>query len=67
MQVVHPCCCGVDIHKRIIVACLIILGQDGKLTKEVRSFVPMTEDLLPLAEWLLAAGCTHVAMESTGS
>lgn len=67
MQVVHPRCCGLDVHKRIIVACLMILTADGRLTKEIRSFGTMTQDLLAFSDWLLAAGCTHVAMESTGS
>ena len=67
MQVVHPRCCGLDVHKKIIVACLMILGADGRLIKEIRSFGTMTGDILALSEWLLAAGCTHVAMESTGS
>ena len=66
MQVVHSRCCGLDVHKKIIVACLMILGAGGRLTKEIRSFGTMTEDLLALSDWLLGAGCTHVAMESTG-
>jgi transposase len=45
----------------------MILGADGRLTKEIRSFGAMTEDLLALCNWLLGGGCTHVAMESTGS
>ncbi|MDP2663765.1 MAG: IS110 family transposase [Dehalococcoidia bacterium] len=67
MQVVHSCCCGLDVHKKIIVACLMILTADGRLTKEIQRFGAMTADLLALSDWLLAAGCTHVAMESTGS
>ncbi|MDO8732116.1 MAG: IS110 family transposase [Actinomycetota bacterium] len=67
MQVVHPRCCGLDVHKKIILACLMILTADGRLTKEIRRFGTMTADLLTLSDWLLAAGCTHVAMESTGS
>ena len=67
MQVIHPRCCGLDVHKKIIVACLMILAADGRLSKEIRSFGTMTQDLLALSDWLLATGCTHVAMESTGS
>ena len=66
MDVVYPRCCGLDLHKRTIVACLLTPGPRGKPVKEVRSFGTMTNDLLALADWLLAAGCTHVAMESTG-
>ena len=41
-------------------------GSTGAPTKDVRSFGTMTDELLQLADWLSAAGCTHVAMESTG-
>ncbi len=66
MDVVYPRCCGLDLHKRTIVACLLTPGPRGKPLKAVRTFGTMTDDLLALADWLLAAGCTHVAMESTG-
>ena len=67
MKVVYPRSCGLDVHKKTVVACLMILAADGSLIKQVRTFGTMTEDLLALSDWLLAAGCTHVAMESTGS
>jgi transposase len=66
MEVLYPRCCGLDIHKRLVVACLVTPGPDGTPAKRVRTFGAMTEDLLALADWLAAAGCTHVAMESTG-
>ena len=66
MDVVYERCCGLDIHKRTVVACLVVPGPDGRPRKEVRTFGTMTEDLLALGDWLAAAGCTHVAMESTG-
>jgi transposase len=66
MDVLYERCCGLDIHKRTVVACLIVLGSGSQGTKEVRSFGTMTDDLVQLADWLLAANCTHVAMESTG-
>lgn len=66
MQIVSRCCCGLDVHKRIIVACLMSIDSDGVETREVRKFETMTEDLLKLLDWLQEAGCTHVAMESTG-
>ena len=53
-------------HKKSVVACLIVAGADGEPKKEIRTFGTMTEDLLELSDWLAAAGCTHVAMESTG-
>ena len=66
MDVVYERCCGLDLHKRTVVACLIVPGPRGKPQKEVRTFGTMTTDLLALADWLQAAQCTHVAMESTG-
>ncbi len=66
MDVVYARCCGLDVHKRGVVACFVTPGADGAPTKEVRAFTTMTDDLLALADWLTAAGCTHVAMESTG-
>ncbi len=66
MEVIHEHCCGLDIHKRTVVACLIVPGSDGKPHKPIRTFGTMTDDLRALADWLAAAGCTNVAMESTG-
>jgi transposase len=66
MEVVYGRCCGLDIHKKLVVACLITPGEDGTPQKEIRSFSTMTDDLLALGDWLAGAGCTHVAMESTG-
>ena len=66
MDVVYARCCGLDVHKRGVVACLVTPGPNGAPAKEVRAFGAMTDDLLALSDWLTAAGCTHVAMESTG-
>jgi transposase len=66
METIYQRCCGLDIHKKVVVACLIRPGPRGKPGKEIRSFGTMTPDLLELSDWLGAAGCTHVAMESTG-
>src|SRR5205823_1838063 len=65
MEVIHRCCCGLDVHKRTVVACLIQPAAGGRPTKALRTFGTMSEDLLALADWLRAAGCTQVAMEST--
>jgi transposase len=67
MQVLYPCCCGLDIHKKFVVACRLTTHPDGQVQKEVQTFSTMTQDLLALLDWLHAAGCTHVAMESTSS
>jgi len=67
MQVLYPCCCGLDIHKKFVVACLMTTNAEGHVQKESRTFSTMTHDLLAMLDWLQAAGCTHVAMESTSS
>src|SRR5215210_659983 len=61
MQVVHPRCCGLDVHKRSVVAC--VLSPNGRQT---RTFGTTTAQVLELADWLVSEGVTHVAMESTG-
>lgn len=65
MEVVHACCCGIDVHKATLVACL--RRQDGRRRhNEVQAFGTTTAEILRLHAWLVAADCTHVAMESTG-
>ncbi|HEX6232702.1 MAG TPA: IS110 family transposase [Jiangellaceae bacterium] len=66
MDVLYARCCGLDVHKRSVVACLVLPGSTAKPRKEIRTFGTMTDDLLALGDWLAGAGCTHVAMESTG-
>jgi transposase len=66
MQVLFPRCCGLDVHKKNLVACVLVPGADGKAARFLRTFGTMTADLLGLTDWLLAYGVTHVAMESTG-
>ena len=66
MEVVYERCCGLDIHKKNLVACLTLPGPRGTASTTVRTFGTMTADILALSDWLVAAGCTHVAMESTG-
>ena len=62
MNVIYERCCGMDIHKNTIAACLIV-GRK----KEIRSFSTMTSSLLGLIDWLKRADCQCVAMEATGS
>jgi transposase len=66
MDVVNERCCGLDVHKKTVVACVLVPGADGEPVAETRSFGTMTDELLALADWLGEAGVTHVAMESTG-
>jgi transposase len=67
MDVLYPCCAGLDVHKKSVLACRI--GRDpasGQKLAQTRTFSTMTSDLLALSDWLSQGGCTHVAMESTG-
>src|SRR3989441_10379038 len=66
MEVVYPCCCGLDVHKKSITACVLWAEARGKSRKEKKRFATFTHDLLQLADWLAQCGVTHVAMESTG-
>jgi transposase len=61
MQVMYERCAGLDVHKKTVVACVVTPAGP-----ETRTFGTMTAALLSLADWLLACGCTHVAIESTG-
>jgi transposase len=54
-------------HKKFVVACLLTTSAEGHVQKESRTFSTMTHDLLAMLDWLQAAGCTRVAMESTSS
>lgn len=66
MDIVVKRCCGLDVHKDTVVACVRVPGKGGKRHKETRTFGTMTVDLLALRDWLVALGVTLVGMESTG-
>jgi hypothetical protein len=51
MELLHRRCCGLDVHKETVVACLRLVSH-GKVTTEVRTFKTTTADLLQLSEWL---------------
>src|SRR5438552_2124971 len=59
MEVLHACCCGLDVHKKGVTACVLWAEGKGKKGKEKRQFGTMTRDLLALADWLRACGVTH--------
>src|SRR5438034_5200514 len=59
-------CCGLDVHKTSIAACVRIPGPEGERVQHVRTFGTTTVQLLALRDWVQAHGVTHVAMESTG-
>ena len=66
MEILYRICCGLDVHKKTVAACLRFLSPTGTRAEEIRTFGTTTRELLRLADWLATAGCTHVAMESTG-
>src|SRR5215212_5607163 len=65
MDVLHPRCAGLDVHKDSVVAA-VRLVEAGTVRTEVRRFDPTTPGLLALGDWLAECGCTHAAMEATG-
>ncbi len=66
MQVLFARCAGLDVHKKTVVACLMLTFPTGEVRKAVRTFATTTESLLALADWLTSQQVTHIAMESTG-
>ena len=66
LPVLLPICCGIDVHKRTVTACLLKISASGKTIKTKREFGTTTPRLRQLADWLRREGCQHVAMESTG-
>jgi len=60
-------CCGLDVHKATVSACVrATLRPAGEVKQEVRTFATTTAELLVLREWLTERAITHVAMEATG-
>jgi transposase len=66
MDVEYARCCGLDVHQKSVVACVLLTAEDGTVQREVRTCGTMTVDLLALNDWLNAHQVEQVAMESTG-
>jgi transposase len=66
MDIMYERCCGLDVHKQTVVACVLLPGSGRQPAKEIRTFGTMTAELLELGDWLSEKGVTHVALESTG-
>ena len=66
ISVVHPVCCGLDVHKKSISACLIFNDSSGQEQSIIQEFDTFTDSLIRLREWLIEHSCPIVAMESTG-
>jgi transposase len=67
MRVHHTVCCGIDVHKKTVTACLMWGPADQEPQFEIRRFGTMTSELRSLAEWLKQGHCEIAAMESTGA
>lgn len=66
VSIIHPICCGLDIHKKKISACLITVDSFGNEESIIKEFGTFTNELIELRDWLLEYDCPIVAMESTG-
>jgi len=66
LSVMHTNCCGLDVHKKVIVATLIVTDHSGKDVSYTKEFGAFTDDLYKLRDWLHEYDCPIVAMESTG-
>jgi transposase len=66
MEVIHQCVGGLDVHKKMVMACRRRMLGDGQVESEIREFGTTSMQLYGLSKWLSEWGCTHVAMESTG-
>jgi transposase len=67
MRVQHTICCGMDVHKKSVTACLMWGPADQEPQFEIRRFGTMTSELKKLSEWLKQRQCEVAAMESTGA
>jgi transposase len=65
MELLHPHCAGLDLHKETVVACIRHM-VDSKVTTDVKTFKTTTQELMELSDWLSSQGVTHIAMEATG-
>jgi transposase len=66
MEVLYARCAGLDVHKKKVVACVLVTPERGAPSKTVRTFGTLADEVLALGDWLAEQGVTHVALESTG-
>jgi transposase len=66
VEIVYPVCCGIDVHKNFLVACIAKTDERGHTNHLLKRFSTNTGDLRRLAEWLDTHSCKNVCMESTG-
>lgn len=66
LKIVYKICCGIDVHKTFVVACIASTNQKGIITYESQRFSTYTKGLKDLLQWLLTRNCKDICMESTG-
>ncbi len=66
LKIIFPCCCGMDIHKTFIIACIATTDSNGVTAYQSKRFSTFTGELRKLAAWLAGSNCRDVCMESTG-
>ena len=66
LRIVYPICCGLDVHKSFVFACIATTDENGVTTYQDKKFSTFTGELLKLSEWLAANNCKDICMESTG-
>jgi transposase len=66
MQIVYQRCCGMDVHKDSVTACVLLIDEYGEWRSEKRKFGTMTRDLREMATWLARLRVEAIAMEATG-
>lgn len=66
IKIVFPICCGMDVHKSFLVACIATTNEHGVTTYKSKRFSIFTGDLRRCAIWLSENNCKDVCMESTG-
>ena len=66
LKIVYPICCGMDVHKSFVVACIATTNDHGVTNYKSKRFSTFTGDLRRCADWLSENNCKDVCMESTG-
>jgi transposase len=66
LKIVHQVCCGIDVHKRFVVATIAATNSNHITTYQTRTYKTFIRDLLALNNWLVENNCRIVCMESTG-
>ena len=66
LKIVYPVCCGMDVHRDSLIACIAATNAQGVTEYQSRRLSTYTGNLRQLRDWLLANNCTDVCMESTG-